>query len=259
MSPVTYLIAEDEPFLAAEFASHLAQLWPEAQCVGVAGNGDEALTQCEEKKPDVVFLDVRMPGRDGLQVAHALCDRADEAPLMVFVTAYDQYALAAFDAAALDYLLKPVERERLAVCIARLRAKLQQDGRPPLDMLAEQLKQVLGRNAAGATQGLRFIRAGSGNSVRMIPVEEVVFFEARDKYVSVVTPDGESLIRSALRDLVDDLDPNQFWQVHRSIIVNAKAITSAERDAFGRFRLNMRGRPERLVVSRQFAHRFKPM
>lgn len=256
MNPVRYLIAEDEPLLARALAAHLQEQWCEAECIGFAAHGDEALAIVDAHHPDVIFLDVRMPVRDGLQTAQALCEYT-EPPLIVFVTAYDEYALAAFDAAAVDYLLKPVEPERLARCITRLRERLAEPETGSLDQLAVRLQGLLGQG--GATERLRFIRAGTGNSVRMIPVEQVVYFEASDKYVSVMTPQAEALIRVPLRELLTGLDPQQFWQIHRSTIVNAACITSAERDENGRIHLCLQGRPERLLVSRQFAHLFRQM
>ncbi|MEC5387133.1 LytTR family DNA-binding domain-containing protein [Uliginosibacterium sp. H3] len=257
MPRYSYLIAEDEPALATELAMLLRRHWPEAICIGVAASGDEALHLARREQPDIVFLDVRMPGCDGITVARELCKEA-HVPLMVFVTAFDQYALAAFDAAALDYLLKPVECERLALCVERLKERLARDQKPALDDLLCQLRQLV-PGTQRAQQALRYIRAGTEQSVRLIPVEEVLYFEARDKYVSVITPEGETLIRTALRDLLASLDPEHFWQVHRGLIVNAQAIVSADRDKMGRVRLNMRDNLHKLVVSRQFSHRFKPM
>lgn len=257
MNTPRYLIAEDEPLLARALAAHLAELWPEAECAGFAANGDEALALVERIQPDVIFLDVRMPARDGLQTAQALCDLADP-PLIVFATAYDEYALAAFDAAAVDYLLKPIDTERLVRCIGRLRERLAEPETPAaLDQLALKLQGLLGQ--AQPSERLRVIRAGVGNTVKMIPIEQVIYFDASDKYVSVVTAQGESLIRTPLRELLASLDPQQFWQTHRGSIVNAACIASAERDDAGRIRLTLHGSPKKLPVSRQFAHLFKQM
>lgn len=257
MKTPRYLIAEDEPLLARALAAHLAELWSEAECAGFAANGDEALTLVESLKPDVIFLDVRMPGRDGLQTAQALCER-EAPPLIVFATAYDEYALAAFDAAAVDYLLKPIDPERLIRCIARLRERLAEpETAPALDQLALRLQGLLGQTQA--PERLRFIRAGVGNTVKMIPVEQVIYFDASDKYVCVFTAEGEALIRTPLRELLAGLDPQQFWQIHRGTIVNVESIASAERDEAGRIRLALHGREEKLPVSRQFAHLFRQM
>ncbi|WP_018610695.1 LytR/AlgR family response regulator transcription factor [Uliginosibacterium gangwonense] len=256
MTPIRYLIAEDEPLLARALAAHLQEQWCEAECIGFAAHGDEALAMVDAHHPDVIFLDVRMPVRDGLQTAQVLCEYT-QPPLIVFVTAYDEYALAAFEAAAVDYLLKPVEPERLARCIARLRERLTEPESSSLDQLALHLQGLLGQSSA--TERLRIIRAGVGNSVKMIPVEQVIYFEASDKYVNVVTPQTEALIRIPLRELLTGLDPQQFWQVHRGTIVNAACITSAERDENGRIHLSLQGRSEKLPVSRQFAHLFRQM
>ena len=257
MTSIRYLIAEDEPLLARVLATHLAEYWPEAECAGLAANGDEALALVERLAPDVIFLDVRMPGRDGLQTAQALCER-DAPPLIVFATAYDEYALAAFDAAAVDYLLKPIDTDRLVRCVARLRERLSEpEPAPSLDQLALRLQGLLGQPAPHAR--LRVIRAGVGNTVRMIPIEEVLYFDASDKYVGVVTAQGESLIRTPLRELLAGLDPAEFWQIHRGSIVRVSAIASAERDDAGRIRLSLRGSSKKLPVSRQFAHLFKQM
>jgi len=257
MRPHLYLIAEDEPLLARALAAHLAEYWSNAECIGFAGNGEEALAQINTHQPDVVFLDVRMPVRDGLQTAQALCEQGD-APLIVFVTAYDEYALAAFDSAAVDYLLKPVDTDRLARCISRLQERLAEPAADAsLDQLALRLQGLLGQ--AATTERLRVIRAGVGTTVKMIPIEQVIYFEASDKYVTVVSQQGEALIRMALRELLAGLDPQQFWQVHRGTIVNYASIASAERDEAGRIRLGLHGRSEKLAVSRQFAHLFKQM
>lgn len=257
MNPIRYLIAEDEPLLARLLATHLAEFWAEAECVGFAANGDEALALVERLAPDVIFLDVRMPVRDGLQTAQALCERASP-PLIVFATAYDEYALAAFDAAAVDYLIKPIDTERLARCIERLRERLAEPDAPlALDQLALRLQGLLGQPTA--QERLRVIRAGVGNTVKMIPIDEVLYFDASDKYVSVVTAQSELLIRTPLRELLASLDATQFWQIHRGSIVNVAAIASAERDEAGRIRVSLHGCSKKLAVSRQFAHLFKQM
>lgn len=257
MKAAHYLIAEDEPLLARALAAHLAELWAEAECIGFAANGAEALTLIDRLQPDVVFLDVRMPVCDGLQTARELCERA-QPPLIVFVTAYDEYALPAFDAAAVDYLLKPVDPERLVRCIGRLQQRLSEpDPAPALDALALALKGLLEKPEA--MERLRFIRIGVGNSVRMIPVEEVLYFEACDKYVTVATACSDGLIRTSLRELMAALNPQQFWQIHRGTLVNVAGISHAELDEAGRVHLRLKGRSEKLPVSRQFAHLFRQM
>ena len=279
----TALIAEDEPLLAQALAADLARLWPGLQLLATVGDGLSASAQALALRPQVCFLDIRMPGATGLEAAQALAeDWPDDAPfpLLVFVTAYDQYALAAFEAQAVDYLVKPVESARLAACVARLQKQLQQraaDAAPqaapggplaqPLDQTLDQtldrLRALLGSGVgtvpAPAAPRLDVIQAGVGNTVHLVPVAEVLYFEAADKYVRVVTADREHLIRLSLRELLPQLDAQQFWQVHRSLVVRATAITTATRDESGKVFLQLRGRAERLTASRLYAHLFKGM
>jgi DNA-binding LytR/AlgR family response regulator len=219
---------------------------------------DEAL----RLKPAVCWLDIRMPGRSGLEVAQALAEDwpADEPfPLLVFVTAYDQYALQAFEAQAVDYLVKPVQRERLAACVRRLRERIAQRGDSgPAAQTLEQLRALLASTAAPATpERLEVIQAGVGNVVHMVPIDDVIYFEAADKYVRVITADREHLIRLSLRELLPRLDPNRFWQVHRGTVVRARSIASAQRHESGKVTLTLRERPETLIASRLSAHLFK--
>jgi len=250
-----YLIAEDEPLLAQVLERQLADCWPEARCEGTAENGDDALRRIAELHPDVVFLDVRMPGRDGLETAQVLSAQT-VAPLIVFVTAYDQYAVEAFTAAAVDYLLKPVEPERLARCVARLRERLASGSREFVDEVARCVEHLLARRQGNH---LRVVRAGVGHAVSLISVDDVLWFESADKYVTVATAKGDSLIRTPLRELLEQLDPDIFWQVHRGTIVNSRHVVSAVRDELGHLELLMRGRKEKVAVSRQFAHLFRQM
>lgn len=289
MTPARALIAEDEPLLAAGLRADLAALWPDLQVVASVGDGISAVTQALALQPDICFLDIRMPGSTGLEAAQALAedwpDTASGAafPLLVFVTAYDQYALQAFDAQAVDYLVKPVETPRLAACVTRLQKRLA-DGlapaahgpddrpRPPqadpavgqaLAQTLDQLRALLGSGigAPGGTAAplLEVIQAGVGNTVHLVPVAEVLYFEAADKYLRVVTAEREHLIRLSLRELQPRLDGQLFWQVHRSLVVRATAITTATRDESGKVHLQLRGRPERLTASRLYAHLFKGM
>jgi DNA-binding LytR/AlgR family response regulator len=265
MSPRA-LIAEDEPLLAAQLEADLRQLWPQLHVAALAANGIEALRLIRELTPDIVFLDIRMPGASGLEVAAEVADSVGEGervPHIVFVTAYDEFALKAFDYAAVDYLLKPVTRERLAATVERLKLRMADSDRPPaadLERLVAQMKALLpvvsGPVQAGA---LRHIRAGSGNTVRMIPIEEVCYFQATDKYVNVVTAAGEALIRVSLKELLEQLPSDKFRQVHRSAIVNLDAVTAAVRDDSGRLHLRLRERKETLPVSRIYADLFKQM
>ena len=275
----TALIAEDEPLLAQALVADLARLWPGLQVLATVGDGLSASAQALALRPQVCFLDIRMPGATGLEAAQALAeDWPDDAPfpLLVFVTAYDQYALAAFEAQAVDYLIKPVESARLAACVVRLQKQLQQraaDAAPQaapggplaqaLDQTLDQLRALLGSGVgtvpAPAAPRLDVIQAGVGNTVHLVPVAEVLYFEAADKYVRVVTAEREHLIRLSLRELLPQLDAQQFWQVHRSLVVRATAITTATRDESGKVLLQLRGRAERLTASRLYAHLFKGM
>lgn len=262
------LIAEDEPILAATLARLLQQLWPELEIVGTAPNGLAAVEQGLALRPDILFLDIRMPGQTGLEAAQELAERWDGLqpfPQIVFVTAFDDYAVQAFEHAAADYVLKPVNAARLGRTVERLRA-LVDGGRAAapgmqdagaLGQLVSQLQALL--PAAQQAERLNTIRAAVGNTVRMIPVSDVVYFQAVDKYVNVATPDSEALIRVPLRDLLPQLDPGQFRQVSRSMVVNMDCVTSAGRDDFGKVILHLRGRSERPKVSPVYAHLFRQM
>ena len=243
------LIAEDEPLLRAQLKARLAEAWPELTEIVEAENGDQALALVHDRGPDVVFLDIRMPGRSGIEVAQALAGRCH----VVFVTAYDEYAIAAFDEGAVDYVLKPATPERIAKVVSRVKARL---ALPPLD-LAALLRRLAERDASQAP--LKWIRASLGNVMQMIPVAEVVYFRAEDKYTKVVTRDAEALIRKPIKDLYDELDQEAFWQIHRATIVNLSAIARVERDFRDQPVITLKSRPERLTVSRTFAHRFKTM
>lgn len=267
----TALIAEDEPLLAAHLQAELARLWPDLRIVAAVGDGVAAAAQALACRPDLLFLDIRMPGMSGLEAAQAIAeDWPDDAgrpfPLIVFVTAYDQYALQAFERAAVDYVLKPVQPERLQQTCLRLQAALSrrassQDGAPALDAVMQQLRGLIaqGGAAAPAAPPLRVIQAGVGNAIHLVPVDEVLYFEAADKYVRVVTAEREHLIRTALRELQPQLDPQRFWQIHRGTIVRCDAIASVLRDEAGKLTLTLRGHADKLVVSRMYAHLFKPM
>ncbi|MCP3713122.1 LytTR family DNA-binding domain-containing protein [Paraburkholderia sp. CNPSo 3274] len=276
----TALIAEDEPLIAAALERELAAVWPELRIVATASNGREAIERIGALEPDVAFLDISMPGATGLDVARA-CANLAAPPQIVFVTAYDAYALEAFEAAAIDYLLKPVETARLARTVERLRARLARpaanDGeapqmQPDLQRVLRQLEAITqdvrearagarSVNADGAPREtpLRYLRASSGNDIRMVPVEDVLYFEAADKYVVVTTRSGELLIRTSLRELCAQLDPARFWQVHRGTVVNVDQVECASVSAIGKMTLKLRGHAGALDVSRQYAHLFKQM
>jgi DNA-binding LytR/AlgR family response regulator len=277
------LIAEDEPLLAEGLRADLAALWPELQVAAVVGDGLQAVAQTLALRPQVCFLDIRMPGCSGLEAAQALAEdwpdgaQAPPFPLLVFVTAYDSYALQAFDAQAVDYLVKPVERHRLAACVARLRERLATLLRPhgaaaaqappmadALQQTLAQLRALLGAppggdGAPGSAPRLAVIQAQVGSLVHLVPVEEVLYFEAADKYVRVITAAREHLIRTSLRELLPQLDPAQFWQIHRGTVVQARAIATARREESGKVTLTLRGRSEKLTASRLYAHLFKAM
>lgn len=263
MTTIRALVAEDEPILAFTLVQTLQKLWPALQVGGVVENGILAVQEALAQRPDVLFLDIKMPGKTGLDAAQELAeDWPDEVPfpLVVFVTAYDEYALQAFEQAAIDYVLKPVTEARLAKTVERLQARLQQhqERSGELERIVGQLRALVPGMPAAAER-LAIIRAAVGNQIRMIPVNEVVYFEAADKYVNVVTMDSESLIRTSLKELLPQLDGNQFWQVHRGTVVNVNCISAALRDDTGKLSLKLRGRDEQLAVSRVFSHLFKQM
>lgn len=259
------LIAEDEPLLAAALQAELVQLWPALRIAATVGDGASAVAQALALAPDVCFLDIRMPGLSGLEVAQALAEDwpGDAAfPLIVFVTAYDHYALQAFDAQAVDYVVKPVQRERLAACVARLQARLAERAAPgdALQRSVEQLRALLGAAPVTSTPPrLDVIQAQVGAVVHLVPIDQVLYFEAADKYVRVVTAEREHLIRLSLKELLPQLDPTRFWQVHRGTVVRANAIASALREESGKVTLTLRGHPDRLSASRLYAHLFRAM
>lgn len=265
----TALIAEDEPILAATLAAALQRQWPGLSIVANCANGIDALQQALALQPDVLFLDIKMPGKSGLEVAEDLADAwpgPAPFPQVVFVTAYDEFAVQAFEREAADYVLKPVSDQRLARTVARLQQRLQQalpdspaGGSSSLEALAQQLRALGVPMAAPAAQRLTVIRAAVGNQVRMVPVADVVYFEAADKYVNVVTADSEVLIRMSLKELLPQLDEQLFWQVHRGTIVNSSCVLSALREEGGKLSLALRGRSEKLRVSPLYAHLFRQM
>jgi DNA-binding LytR/AlgR family response regulator len=246
----TALIADDEPHLAQYLKAQLAQAWPELQIVKTAANGVEAAEAIATLAPDIAFLDIQMPGMTGLEVAQGI----EGATRVVFVTAYDQYAIEAFEARAVDYLLKPLKAERLAACVARLR-----EAAPAADdALAEALKRLLPA-AAAAPSRLRYIRAAQGDLMHQIPVDEVLYFHADDKYTLVQTATAEHLIRTPIFELAGQLDPDRFWQVHRSTIINLDHLAGTRRDEQSRLFVRVKGQSRELPVSRAYVHLFKAM
>ena len=257
------LIAEDEPVLARTLVRLLQGAWPGLRLAPVAEDGLAATAQALALLPDVLFLDIRMPARTGLEVAEIVSDEWPEthpAPLLVFVTAYDEFAVSAFEHAAIDYVLKPVTPERLAATVARLQERLAARTLPRTGEAAQQVQQMQAL-ATGDTarEPIRVIRAGVGNTVRMIAVADVICLEATDKYVTVVTAEGEALVRMSLRELATRIAGGEFIQIHRSVLVNSRHIVSATRDELGHCSLSVRGLARPLKVSRAFAHLFRPM
>lgn len=249
MKQITALLAEDEPLLRQQLRARIARLWPELTIVAEAEDGVKALEELERFRPDILFLDIHMPGASGLDVARkAQCH-------IVFVTAFDQYAVDAFEKGAVDYLVKPVSEARFAAMIARLKQRV--SGPPAnLDRVLEQLALKL---KPSQPEFLRWIKASHGNNLKMIMVDDIIYFQSDEKYTRVVTKDGESLIKKPIKELVEELDPAQFWQIHRSTLVNASAIGGVTRDLTGRHHVTLKGVPARLEVSRSFTHLFKQM
>lgn len=254
MKPVSALIVDDEPLLRERLRAHLAQLWPELALVDDARNGPEALELFELHSPQVVFLDIHMPGLNGIETARALARRAH----LVFVTAYEQYAVQAFEEGAIDYLVKPIIPERLADTVERLKQRLQAP-LPAADALDALLRQLAGRPAAQAQPFLQWIRASVGASVRLIPVEQVYYLRAEDKYTLVAWAEGDALIRKSIRELAEELDPARFVQTHRSVIVNLSCVAEVVRGVNETADLHLRGRSEVLPVSRNYLHHFRQM
>ncbi|MGE0356943.1 MAG: LytR/AlgR family response regulator transcription factor [Burkholderiales bacterium] len=247
----TAVIADDEPLLRAQLRSRLARLWPELAIVHEMENGRGIEEVIAEHAPGLFFLDIHMPGVNGLEAARTVGKRAH----VVFVTAFDQYAVEAFEQGAIDYVLKPFNEERLANTVDRLKERLAGTP-PPVDDLVDRLAERL---APRASEHLRWIKASVGQSVRLIPVEEVLFFQSDEKYTRVVTAETEALIRKPIKELLEELDPEKFWQVHRATIVNAEAIASVRRGLKDQAEIALKGHRETVLVSRNFTHLFKQM
>jgi len=253
----TALIADDEPLLRERLCSLLARLWPELQIVAQARNGREAVEMFDEHAPQVVFLDVHMPGLNGVEAARSIARRAE----VVFVTAYEQYAVTAFEQGALDYVVKPFDEARLADTVQRLQQRLArapEPGADKLDAVIEKMSAEL-RRRVGASAWLQWIKASVGNSVRLIPVEQVAYLRSDEKYTLVVWEGGEALIRKSIRELADELDPERFAQVHRSVIVNLHQIAQVDRGPNETAEVRLKGRNDVLPVSRSFVHVFRHM
>jgi DNA-binding LytR/AlgR family response regulator len=246
----TAVIAEDEPVLRKRLQEMLGAAWPQLEIVALAEDGFQAMQALKQHEPDILFLDIEMPGLTGLEVARHASGRHH----VVFLTAYDQYAVAAFEAGAVDYLMKPVTMGRLATACERVKARLA--GAPSR---IEDLLDSLARRSAPANPYLRWINASLAADVKLITVDEVCYFQSDAKYTRVVTADSESLIRKSLKELSSELDPSQFWQIHRSTIVNVGDIAGVSRELSGAFVVRLKNRKETLSVSHQFAHRFRQM
>ncbi len=244
------IIAEDEEVLREQLREQLSALWPELCVVAEAADGFAALHALETESPDILFLDIQMPEMSGLEVAHQASGRCH----VVFVTAYDKYALAAFEEGAVDYVMKPFSPNRLATTVARLKKRM---GGVPANL--ELLLQRLAETLPSERGYLRWITAWLGNEVRVITTEEVAYFHADNKYTMVVTPDAQTLIRKSIKELADELDPDLFWQIHRSTLVNVSVIAGVHRDFKGRLHVRLKDRKETLAVSEPYTHRFKHM
>lgn len=268
------LIAEDEPLLAAALAKELKALWPQLHIVATVGDGLSAQEQALTLLPDLLFFDIRMPGQTGLEAACNLADLweidgpdAKPFPALVFVTAYDEYALAAFEAQAVDYLLKPVQTARLEKTLNKLKQRWQASqvehttpsAALALETVLEQLRSLERGAAPAKVPPLQWIQASLGNSIEMVPIQEVVAFQALDKYVQVQTPKRDYLIRTPLKDLLAQLHLDEFWQIHRGTVVRVSEIEKVQRDESGKLQVKLKNRPDQFTVSRLFAHLFKAM
>lgn len=255
MQPITALIADDEPLLRQHMRAQLQRLWPELRIVDEARNGTEVLELFEVHQPAIVFLDIQMPGLNGIETARALARRAH----LVFVTAFQQYAVQAFEQGAIDYLVKPLDPERLADTVERLRQRVlhSQVDHAALELVLDRVAQAMGRPPARAW--LQWIKASVGASVRLIPVEQVAYIRAEEKYTLVAWDEGEALIRKSIRELADELDPERFVQTHRSVIVNLRHVREMVRGLNETAELRLHGREETLPVSRSYLHHFRQM
>ena len=251
------VIAEDEELLRTALSSLLKEAWPQLQIVAECEDGASALESIAELQPDVAFLDIRMPGLTGIEVARGLAD-ASPRTQVVFVTAYDQYAIDAFEQGAIDYLLKPITRERLLATVQRIQARAAA-GHPDGAALDALLRHLSAREMPASKPPLVWITASAGKDTRLLMVDDVAYFQADNTYTTVMTAEGESLLRTPLRELLDSLDAATFKQIHRSTIVNMKAVASVSRDDTGRGRLKLKNRPETLTVSQPFMSLFRNM
>ena len=270
---VTAVLADDERLMREQLRARLSEAWPELMFLAEAKNGSEAVELVAEHDPDFAFLDIRMPGMTGIEAAREILARPGNRCQIVFITAYDQYAVEAFEQGAIDYVLKPADRERLAKTVERLKGRVEPglpDGkkapqsldRPDVAELLSRLASRLetsGGGPAAITPRLQWIQASVGQSLRLIPVDDVLFFQSDEKYTRVQTAQFEALIKKPIKELIDELDPEQFWQIHRATLVNAQAIATVTRDFRGRQIVTVTGHPQKLEVSRTYTHLFKQM
>ncbi len=252
MSPLTCIVADDEPHLRSALIRQLHQHWPELKVIAEAANGVETLELVNTHQPQMLFLDIEMPGLNGIEVARQLMDHN---LLIVFITAYDHYAVDAFEAAALDYLLKPVQSQRLQQCLSRIQQRLEIN--EALD--SQRLIAVLEQLHRPPVERLKWLKVSRRDQIELVAVDEVLFFQSDQKYTRLVTSESEGLIRLSIKELLTQLDPQQFWQIHRGVIVRVDAIERAERNELGNMELTLQGSEERLPVSRNYAHLFRSM
>ncbi len=253
----TAILAEDEPILRAQLKTKLGKLWPELQIVADVGDGEAALEAIATHQPTLAFLDIQMPEMTGIEVARSLAANRDLKCHIVFVTAFDQYAVDAFDTGAIDYVLKPYSDERLQAAVERLKQRLSAVPAQPQDLDA--LMRHLAKQLKPDTEKLKWIKANIGSNLRLIPIDEVLFFQADEKYTLVATKEFDALIKTPIKELLEGVDGEKFWQIHRSTIVQAGAIEAVTRDFRGQATVRVKGRKENLTVSRPFSHLFKQM
>ncbi|MBC3916657.1 response regulator transcription factor [Undibacterium sp. CY18W] len=249
----TAIIADDEDLPRKELRRMLTKVWPELEILAECEHGAEALEAIHHEAPDIAFLDIRMPGMTGLDVAHAVKGRCHA----VFTTAYDSHAIDAFAAGAVDYLLKPISEIRLQEAVARLKERIA--SKQPVTDVSQLMSELDKRLRSNTVERIRWISASVGDTIKMFPVEKILFFSSDEKYTRVVCADDEAHVRKPLKELMDGLDPDIFWQIHRGVVVRADAITRAHRDELGKYTVEIRGSQEKLKVSQAYAWRFKPM
>jgi DNA-binding LytR/AlgR family response regulator len=252
MNDIRAIIADDEAPLRQFLRARLSEVWPELIISGEAQNGREALDLIRQCRPHIAFLDIRMPGLTGMEVAEEIAG----ACRVVFVTAYDAYAVEAFDKEAVDYLLKPVSNERLEKTVMRLKEGLETGTAVPIETLRRLMVRISGEEGS---RRLHYVRVQHGDGVRLVPVDEVIYFKAQDKYTLVITQEGESLIRKSIGELAGELDSDAFWQIHRGVIVNVGFIDRVSRSLTGKGVVRLKGRSETLTVSNRYMHLFRQM